>query len=374
MKLFAKLFGFLLLTFLLLSSAAFAEPKSFVSEGKYGLGCLDSQKDAKSLALIDAKKQAIDGAVKYLAGLPDVKAAKLTGDQIHALATLMLSVEVLSEERKQTGEFSSITIKVRATLDSANIKDKIAKMREDDQTEHIKEMQTQLATLQKELDELKAKQQQQATPQQKEPPAKEHKEPAEIKVQEPIFVAVPKQEPQALQQKESAPMEVMDIMKSISNEEKQKYENVMKNIFALDALEKGYMALVDLRWNDAQYVFSKAIELNPELADAYTGMSCALHNLKQSLKALTFVNIALKINAQSVRSLGIKALILKDQPGKINQALASVNEAVKLKNDNAGLYRIRGEVYAKMGKTTLARKDFAAACNMGAKESCKKVK
>ena len=148
----------------------------------------------------------------------------------------------------------------------------------------------------------------------------------------------------------------------------------MKNIFALDALEKGYMALVDLRWNDAQYVFGKAIELNPALADAYTGMSYALHNLKQSFKALTFVNIALKINAQSFRSLGIKALILKDQPGKINQALASVNEAFKLKDDNPGLYRIRGEIYSKMGKAILARKDFAAACNMGAKESCKKMK
>jgi hypothetical protein len=159
MKLFAELFGFLLLTFFLLSSAVFAEPKLFISEGKYQLGTLDSQKDAKSLALIDAKKQAIDGAVKYLAGLPEVKAAKLTGDQVSALATLMMSVEVLSEERKQTGDFSTIRIKVRATLDAANVKDRIAKMREDDHTEPIKEMQSQLATLQKELDELKAKQQ-----------------------------------------------------------------------------------------------------------------------------------------------------------------------------------------------------------------------
>ena len=373
MKLFAKLFSFFLLTILLPCPSAFSEPRSFVSEGKYLLGCLDSQKDAKSLALIEAKKHAVEEAVKYLAGLPEVKDAKITGDQIRALATLMLSVEVLSEERKQTGEISSITIKVRATLDAAKIKDKIAKMREDDQSEAILEMQKQLATLQRELDDLKAKQQQ-PTPQRKEAPAKEQREHAEVKIRQQIPDALPKQETPAIQQKVSSPSEAVDSKKSISNEEKQKYENVMKNIFALDALEKGYMALVDLRWNDAQYVFGKAIELNPALADAYAGMSYALHNLKQSLKALTFVNIALKINAQSVRSLAIKALILKDQPGKINQALASANDAVKLKADNAGLYRIRGEVYAKMGKATLARKDFAAACNMGAKESCKKAK
>ena len=356
-----------------LCPAAFAEPKAFVSEGKYVLGHLDSQKDAKSLAIIDAKKQVIEEAAKYLTGLPEVKIANLTGDQVSALATLMLSVEVISEERKQTGEISSITIKIRATLDATNIKDKIAKMREDDQSETILEMQKQLAKLQKELDELKAKQQL-STPPQKDPPIKEQKESAEIKVQQQIPDTMPKQEPPAIQQKVSDPLEVVNIKQSISNEEKQKYENVMKNIFALDALEKGYMALVDLRWNDAQYVFGKAIELNPALADAYTGMSYALHNLKQSLKALTFVNIALKINAQSVRGLVIKALILKDQPGKINEALASVNDAFRLKDDSARLYRIRAEIYSKMGKATLARKDFAAACNMGAKESCKKLK
>jgi len=373
MKKVTEVVVFFLFTFFLLTTAAFAEPKSFVSEGKYVLGCLDSQKDAKSLALIDAKKQAIEEVTKYLEGFPDVKAAKLTKAQINALATVMASVEVLSEDWKKSGETSSVIIKISATLDASNIKDKIAKMREDDQTELLKEIQSQLAELQKELTDLKARQQQQATPQKNETPAKEQKESAEVKAPEQTEATMPKNETPAKEQKESAQLEVLDIKKSISNEEKQKYENVMKNVFALDFLEKGYIALVDQRWNDAKYVFDKAIELNPRLTDAYTGMSYALHNLKQSLKAMTFVNIALKINPRSDRSLGIKALILKDQSGKINQALASANEAVKLKADNPGLYRIRGEIYSKMGKTVLARKDFAAACKLGAVGSCKKT-
>ena len=340
MKIFTKFFLFLLFTFLLLCTTAFAEPKSFVSDGKYVLGCLDSQKDAKALGAIDARKQAVDEAIKYLEGLPDVKAAKLTKDQVSTLTTLMLLVEVLSEDWKKSGEISSVIIQIRATLDASNIKDKIAKIREDDQTETIKEMQSQLAGMQKKLAELQVKQQQQL----------------------------------ALQKKDPAQLEVPDIKKSISNEQKQKYEKVLNNIFALDFLDKGYMALADQRWNDAQTVFGKAIELNQSLADAYTGMSYALYNLKQSQKALTFVNTALQINARSARSLGIKALILKDQPGKISQALASANNAIKIKSDNAGLYRIRADIYSKMGKPILARKDFAAACKMGANESCKKIK
>jgi|GEM_PF-851195 len=380
-KKFTKLSWFLLFTFFLLSTAAFAETKSFFSEGKYVLGCLDSQKDAKSLAFIDAKKQAIDEAIKYLEGLPDVKAAKLTKDQINTLATVMMPIDVLSEDWKTSGETTSVIIRIRATIDLSNIKDKIAKMREDDQTETIKEMQRQLAALQKELADLKAKQQQQVTPQKNETPAKEQKESAELKTQQQTPTTMPKQETPTEEQKKSSPLEPQkqeveapEIKKLISNDQKQQYENVLKNVFALDFLEKGHVALADQRWNDAQYVFGKAIELNSRLDDAYTGMSYALYNLKQSQKALTFVNNALKINSRSVRSLGIKALILKDQPGKINQAFVNANEAVKLNPNNPRLYRIRGEVYAKMGKTLLARKDFAASCNMGAKESCEKAK
>ena len=381
MKKLTKLFIFFLFAFLLLSSAAFAQQKVLTSEGKYVLGLLDSKKDAKSLALIDARKQAIEEVIKYIESFPEVKVAKLTRDQINTLTTTMMTVDVVSEDWKTSGEITSVIIQIRATIDACNIKNKIAKMREDDQTVTIKEMQIQLAALQKELAELKAKQQQQANPQEKESPAKEQKASAPLEAQQQTQATVPKQEPAAKEQNESAPVEASkqnqeapDVKKSISNEQKQQYENVLKNVFALDFLEKGHVALEDLRWHDAQYVFGKAIELNPRLVDAYTGMSYALLNLEQSQKALTFVNVALKINPQSVRSLGIKALILKDLPGKISQALVSVNDAVKLKPDNPRLYRIRGEVYAKMGKTILARKDFAASCNMGAKESCEKEK
>lgn len=67
-------------------------------------------------------------------------------------------------------------------------------------------------------------------------------------------------------------------------------------------------------------------------------------------------------------------MILKDLPGKIKLALASANSAIKLKPNSPRLYRIRGEVYVKMGKSALAKKDFAAACEMGAKESCDRAK
>jgi hypothetical protein len=54
-----------------------------------------------------------------------------------------------------SGENMVVTIQVLATIDTSNLKDKISKMRESEGTENYKEIQSQLAALQKELSALK---------------------------------------------------------------------------------------------------------------------------------------------------------------------------------------------------------------------------
>jgi uncharacterized small protein (DUF1192 family) len=58
-----------------------------------------------------------------------------------------------------SGENMVVTIQVLATIDTSNLKDKISKMRESEGTENYKEIQSQLAALQKELSALKAERQ-----------------------------------------------------------------------------------------------------------------------------------------------------------------------------------------------------------------------
>ncbi len=413
MKIFTNLSVFFLVAFLSLSSAAFAQQKVVTSEGRYVLSLLDSKKDAKSLALMIARGKAIEQAIAYLEGLAEVKSALLTKDQINTLAISITSVDVQSEDWRSSGEIVSVVIPIRAVVDITNLKNKIAKIQEDDYSESIKETQGKMANLQKELARLKDLQQKQDIVEKKEFPAKEL-QPANAEVKPTLATqaaTVSKDQPlkeiqptaaevkpspieqAAAEKKDSASkdqktvavattdavvpkqkLESSEVKKTISNDEKQKYEGVLKNVFALDCLEKGNIALGDQRWNDAHYVFSKAIELNPDLAEAYTGKSCALQNLKQTKEALKQIDTALKLNPQSARTLGIKASILKDQPGKIKDALMAVNDAIKLKPENPRFYKIRAEVYAKMGKKALAQKDFSVACNLGAKESCDKTK
>jgi tetratricopeptide (TPR) repeat protein len=323
MKRLLKILFSIIFVFVLMNAAAFAETKVFMIEGKYVLGEFDSKNDAKALALLNARVPIISTAIVYLDELPEVKKHSLTKNQIITLADHMLSVDVVNETWNSSETSKDVTIRIVGTINTDNLQDKISRLREDDHIESFHEIQAMLSDQQKELIQLKGPCAGQNTAGIKDPPCKEIK---------------------------------------------QKHENILRKIYALEYWGKGNIALIDQRWNDALYVFNKSIEYNLELVDAYAGKSLALYNLKKVKEALAVVNNALKINPQSVRSLSVKALILKDMPGKINSALTNANNAIKLKADSPSLYRIRAEVYAKMGKYSLAQKDFATACELGSKK------
>lgn len=309
--------------------AVFAEPSSIISEGKYVMGDLDTKKDAKAQALIEAKRMAMEKAGTYLESSSEVKDFQLSKDQIKTMAAGIMSVEILKEDWKMSGESMVMTIQIRATIDTSNLKDRISGMQEGDNTESFREVQNQLAALQKELADLK---------------------------------------------KQSQQLDSQGIKKQPGREMKEKHESLVNDMSALGYMEKGDIATVNHRWEEAAEFYGQAIALNPRLIDAYARKAYALYFLKKLDDALAITDQALAMDSSSVRNLGVKALILKDQPGKVDQALITINNAIKLKPDAPRLYRFRGEVLLKMGKFNMAQKDFFRACKMGAKESCKRAK
>ena len=62
---------FLVITFC--SPLAFAESKVVTCEGKYVMGDLDTKKDARALALMEAKRLALEQAGTYLESSSEVK-------------------------------------------------------------------------------------------------------------------------------------------------------------------------------------------------------------------------------------------------------------------------------------------------------------
>lgn len=309
---------------------AFAEPSSIISEGKYVMGDLDTKKDAKTQALMEAKRMAMEKAGTYLQSTTEVKNFQLSKDQINTIAAGIMSVEILNEDWKMSGDNMVLTIQIRAIVDTSNLKGQISRMQEGGNTENFKEVQSQLAALRKELAELKKQAQQQAD----SPGAK----------------------------------------KQPSPEMKEKHKSLVNEMSAWEYIEKGNIAGDNQRWEEALAAYEQAMALNPPIAEAYAGKAFALYHLKKMDDALITVDKGLVINPLSPRVLRIKALILKEQPEKVDLALETVNRAINLQPEMARSYRIRGEVFIKMGKFHSALKDFAQACQMGMKESCVRAK
>ena len=155
---------------------------------------------------------------------------------------------------------------------------------------------------------------------------------------------------------------------------REKHEALVNDMSALEYMENGNIAGDNQCWEEALAAYEQAIVLNPRLDGAYAGKAYALYHLKKMDDAFAAVDKGLVIYPLSARILRIKALILKDQPGKADLALETVNRAINLQPEMARSYRVRGEVFIKLGRFQLALKDFAKACQMGIKESCERAK
>ena len=98
------------------SAVTFADVKEVISTGEYVMGDLDSKRDAKKLALLEAKQMALEQAGTYLSSLSEVKDFQLTKDEISSLAAGVISVEVLEEKWTMAGENFKVTITIRAKI------------------------------------------------------------------------------------------------------------------------------------------------------------------------------------------------------------------------------------------------------------------
>lgn len=322
---------FMLIAFVIINlwyAPSIAEDFEITAEGKYVMGDLDSKKDAKMLALMEAKRMALEKAGTYIESISEVENYQLTKDQINSLAAGIMSVEVLKEDWKISGENMVLIIYIRATIDASNLKNRIASMQDIQNSESSKEIQNQLAALQKELADLKAQQATMATIKDK-----------------------------------AAPSPEIDA----------KHAGIMEKMSAMAYLEEGHSALRVGNWNKAIEAYSQALALDPNLADAHGGMSLALQLTGKPEKALKAANMGLKVNPQKALSHTAMARILYFQ-GKYGNALESINKSIELWKKSAYSYLLRGEIYNKLQKPKLALINFDQSCKMGLPRACQRAK
>jgi len=328
MKRIIKLCLGMLLVVTICSSLTFAESTVVTCNGKYVMGDMDNKKNARSLALMEAKRSALEQAGTYLESSSEVKNYELSKDEINSLASGIVSIEVLKEEWKISGENLMVTVLIRATVDSSNLQERISALKDDSESvEELKNIQGQLASLQKELQELKTRQTEESEKQ----------------------------------------------TKNSNKDIRKQYVAISNTMTALDLLKNANADLAGGRWEEALAGYNEALSVNSEMAGAYTGNAIALNRMGKPHEALKKIDKAIKIAPNSARAHLVKGWTLKNL-GRYPLALKSINKAIEINSLNPKSYFIRGNINLKLNKPHPAFNDFERACKMGHRKACQKVK
>jgi tetratricopeptide (TPR) repeat protein len=305
-------------------TAAFAEKKVVTAEGKYVMGDLDSKQNAKALALMEAKRISLEKAGTYIESISEVRDFQLTKDQINSLAAGIMSVEILKEDWKMSGENMVLILSIRATIDTSNLDSRIAAMNEYKGSESNKEIMAQLESLKKELADLKTQ--------------------------------------QLTMKDKTAPQQEM----------KAKNETIINKMASLDNLKEGQAALQVQNHQEAINSFKRALEIDPNLAEAYAGMSLAYQGTKERGKALEMANTALKIAPRSAAGhYALSRIMYTDE--KYDQSLESINRAIGFYPRSPFYFLHRADIYLKQRNSDAALKDYAQACTMNLYPACQRV-
>ena len=112
--------------------------------------------------------------------------------------------------------------------------------------------------------------------------------------------------------------------------------------------------------------YNKAIEINPNLADAYN-RRCITYTKQEDLtQALADCNKAIEINPNYAKAYSNRASIYEKQ-GNTTQAIADCDKAIEINPNMAELYYNRGRKYDMQGNMTQAVADYNKAIELNPK-------
>lgn len=313
-------FVFLLMAviFLTFSSGAKAEVKYFVKTAKAFIGDNQTKNDARMLATLEAKRMALEEAGTYVESLTIVKNAMVAKDEILAFTAGVAKTEILEERPLIEGESFGIEVKAKVTVDTSILAERIKRLREDRELlENNKQLINRNKDLEEELKQLRAELDR----------AKDRSEVKELQKKTEVF--------------------------------QERYT-------ATEWFEKGYNA-DDL---DKKIVYySKAIELDPDFAEAYNNRGSAYKKKGEQGKAIRDYNKAIELKPNFAVAYYNRGTVYGEK-GEQDRAIRDFNKAIELNPDYAKAYNNRGAAYWHKGEYERAKEDYRKACELGYAPAC----
>lgn len=133
--------------------------ETIMASHTYVLGDSDSKEQARALCYMNAKRKVLDQAGVFIEGSSEVKNYQLTKDQIQSYSAAILSVEVVKEDFVLTNGVNTLTLTVKADVDVAEVKSRLARIMADKgvqatiltQQQQIRELERQVQALSQKL-------------------------------------------------------------------------------------------------------------------------------------------------------------------------------------------------------------------------------
>ncbi len=116
-------------------------------------------------------------------------------------------------------------------------------------------------------------------------------------------------------------------------------------------------------WDNALSYYNRAIELNPELTEAYHNRGIVKYKMRKFAEALGDFTQAIKLNPELAETY-VNRAHLKGKMGDKKGALQDYDKAIQLNSKDAQAYSNRGVLKANMGDKEGALKDYNRAIEL----------
>lgn len=262
--------------------------------------------DAKTFAINDAKRNALEQVGTYLESHMELSNNMVTKDEIVTYTAGILKAEILTSSNKVVDGTFAIEVVINAVIDTGSLNERLSKIKDDTELRKMLEEQKKLNDrLTKEIDQLKV---------QKKP-----------------------------------------------NPEKSK--GLAKSLEAGDFFELGFKAWESGLYEEALTNYRKAIELNPKLAQVYNNRGLVYYSMKDFSKAESNFDKAIELDPKLCMAYNNKAIIYYERR-LYEQAIKYLNMVIELDPTLEQPFYNRGFAYYKLNQMELCLNDLKTYLKM----------
>lgn len=365
------------------------------ASAQYILGDNDSKLDGRRLALMEAKRNALEKAGTYIESFTEVKNFQLTQDQIRSYTAGILEVKETGEKWDKLGDNLAVTLIVKVKVDKNVVAKQLAAIRKNSEAaQELEEARVKIKEYEKKITEMNRELQLA-----KKPMVHSEKKPQKIQQQiENIKVTrnqmLTKIEVETLLAKARVSLAGSEDKDKVHIQGSTSAANINRaRLFLQEALNLEpenpevvvSLAAISLEEKDyqrAEMLYQKVSNIDPSLAIAAYGLGLVYFNKGNLSEAEKKFKNAISLAQQGgSEQIGVKQQTMKATShfmlgqiyfmnGDLYGAELEACEAVRLKPDEGVFFAGLGGILYKQGKTTEAKKMFQEGCRLGHRPSC----